>query len=98
MKRKLRTLILTAALGSSVLAADAGAIVPPKNCGTIKVGTQRHQIKADQITCTTAKKYAYGYLRSSRRPRGWTCRKYPRDSKFSFRCSRGTKQVYGIKR
>ncbi|MEA2272175.1 MAG: hypothetical protein QOI98_883 [Solirubrobacteraceae bacterium] len=75
--RRPKTLVLLAvSLGVALVGGSAHAIVPPKNCGTIKVSHKRWQIKADQIRCTTARKYATAYIAHHTRPRGYSCHKF----------------------
>ena len=99
MKTTFSALLLALALA---LAAPTGAqaIVPPKDCGTIKVGSKQHRIKADGVPCRFAKRKGARFLRSGKRPgKGWSCRRYPKSSGFSFRCEKGQrKNIYGIKR
>jgi hypothetical protein len=78
--RTISTLIaLVAAFAVAALTLSAGpadAIVPPKDCKTIKVKGKRYNIKADQIKCTTARDYAGDYLRSRQVHRRWKCYSY----------------------
>jgi hypothetical protein len=83
-------MLRTAALFSLVCAllaaaATSGAIVPPKNCGTITVKHHRYNIKADQLPCSKAKTYAARYLGSNVRPPGYSCHRY-RGSALVARC------------
>lgn len=90
-------LVLATCLLALAVAQPAGAIVPPKNCGTTTVKSKRYQIKADQMRCSRAKDYARDYLKSRDRPRGYRCRSY-KGSKLKFRCERGSKTFFAIKR
>ncbi len=84
-----------------LLATSAGAaqaIVPPQDCGMLTVDGRRYNIKADQIRCSTAKPYARRYLASNRRPSGYRCQRYSSQTKLKFRCSRGIKVFFAIKR
>jgi hypothetical protein len=65
--------------------APAGAIVPPKDCGIIKVKGKRYNVKSDQLKCTTARKYTTTYLTSHHKPSGYQCNRYS-GSKVAFRC------------
>ena len=76
MIRAARILLPVVVLGLGFAFGSAQAIVPPKNCGTIKVSHKRWQIKADQIRCTTARKYATKYIAHHTRPRGYSCHKF----------------------
>jgi hypothetical protein len=98
MTHKLSLTLATAAMAAALAVPTASAIVPPKDCGTTTVKNHRYQIKVDQITCKTGKKYAVTYLRSHTRPSRWKCTNYPSTSKFKFRCFRGVKNIYAIKR
>ncbi len=80
-----------------VVATAAEATVPPKNCGTLKVGTRTYTIKADQIRCSTAKANARAYLVSRTMPRGFTCRNFT-SSKMTFRCSKRVQVFFAIRR
>jgi len=94
------TLALVAGLLFAVLLVPgAGAIVPPKNCGMMTVRHHRYQIKADQMRCTRARRYAERYLRSHTRPSGYTCRDYrASQTRLKFRCYRGIKVFFAIRR
>ncbi len=90
-------LVLTCA-AAAVLAPRGQAIVPPSDCGRLTVKAKRYDIKADQLRCTTARTYASKYLSAHRRPTGYTCRNYGRETKLKFRCSRGIKVFFAIRR
>ena len=80
------------------LAPNAAAIVPPSDCGTLKVRATRYSIKADQLGCRTARSHAARYLARGRRPRGYRCRDYGRETRLKFRCARGAKVFFAIRR
>lgn len=82
---------------AALSAGQAGATVPPKNCGNITVKSRAYQIKADQVRCATAKRYAKRYLSVRDAPSGWRCRDF-RSSRMKFRCTRGVRVVFAIKR
>ena len=86
------------ALACAALAAPSAAIVPPTDCGIITVKGKRYDIKADQLRCKTAKPYASRYLSTHRRPTGFTCRDFGKETKLKFRCSRGIKVFFAIRR
>lgn len=69
-----------------VVAAPAGAIVPPRNCGYLTVKGKRYNIKADQLRCPAAKRYAEGYLRKRSKPSGYRCTRGASGSSLAFRC------------
>jgi hypothetical protein len=98
--RAVRLSAVTAALLGVmiVLPAKSWAPVPPRDCGMLTVGGKRFNVKADQIRCKTARRYARTYLRSSRRPSGYSCRRYGRETKIEFRCSKGVRVLFAIRR
>jgi hypothetical protein len=81
-----------------VAAPPAPAPVPPRNCGMVDVGAKRYNIKADQIRCRTARSYSKAYLAHSRRPSGYRCRDYGRETRIEFRCSKGTRILFAVRR
>ena len=84
---KLKLTALMAVLAVALISAvPAGAIVPPRNCGTITVKGKRWNIVADQIACTSAKKWATTYIRSFQAPRYYTCKKGPSGSSLWRSC------------
>ena len=95
-------LAVAAALGLALLLAGAvrpaGAIVPPKNCHMMTVHGKRYQIKADQLRCSRARDYSRRYLSTHRRPAGYRCADFGRETRLKFRCSRGIKVFFAIKR
>jgi hypothetical protein len=82
----------------TLLAPHSLAIVPPSDCGRMTVKAKRYTIKADQLRCATAKSHARRYLASRIKPSGYTCRNYGADTKLKFRCSRGVKVFFAIRR
>lgn len=82
----------------SALAPRSDAIVPPRDCGTLTVKANRYAIKADQLRCVTAKAHAKRYLSTRSRPRGYRCRDFGSETKLKFRCSRGVKVFFAIRR
>lgn len=80
------------------LAPPAGATVPPKNCGMMTVKSKRYQIKADQIRCRTAKTHSRRYLSTRSRPSGYGCSDYGSSTKLEFRCQRGDRVFFAIRR
>jgi hypothetical protein len=95
-----RTCLTALALAATcaAIAAPSAAIVPPTDCGIITVKGKRYDIKADQLRCTTAKPWASRYLSSRKRPSGYTCRNFGSETKLKFRCSRGIKVFFAIRR
>jgi len=95
MRRALPALLVLAAV---LVGAPAQAIVPPRDCGTTTVKNKRYQIKADQLRCKTAKPHARRYLSTGRRPAGYRCKNYSGSTKLKFRCERGSRVFFAIKR
>lgn len=87
-----------AALLLLVFAAPSPAPVAPRKCGEIAVGSKSYLVKADQIRCKTAKRWARSYLRSGWSPDGYTCRKGSSGSQLKFRCWRNQRTYFAIKR
>ena len=84
---KLKLTALMAVLAVTLIAAvPAGAIVPPRNCGTMTVKGKKWQIVADQIRCSTAEKWAATYIRTYDAPRYYTCKRGPSGSSLWRTC------------
>jgi hypothetical protein len=60
--------------------APSRAIVPPKNCGSIKVKHHRYNIKGDQLPCKQARSYAATYIAKRRTARGYRCQRFSRSA------------------
>lgn len=91
--------LVLAVVALALSAATATAIVPPANCGMQTVSSKRYQIKADQLRCSTAKRYSRTYLSSGRRPSGYRCRNYrASDTRLKFRCAKGVRTFFAIRR
>jgi hypothetical protein len=90
--------VLAACATLAAVAPRAGAIVPPSDCGTIVVKGKRYNVKADQLRCAPSRTYARRYLSSHRRPSGYRCRDFGSETKLKFRCSRGIKVFFAIRR
>lgn len=82
----------------AALTPPAHAIVPPSDCGTMTVKAKRYAIKSDQLRCATARSHARRYLSSRVKPRGYRCRNYAASTKLKFRCSRGVRVFFAIRR
>jgi hypothetical protein len=96
----LRMILVVAAMLALMVALAPGqawAPVPPKNCGMLAAKGKRFNIKADQLRCKTARTYARRYL-ARHRLRGYSCREYGGGTKIEFRCSKGRKVVFAIRR
>lgn len=90
-------LLVSCALALAV-AAPAGAIVPPKDCGSTTVKHKHYDIKADQLRCKKARKYARAYLKTRHKPSGYSCKRFSASqTKIAFRCSRGIKVFFAIR-
>lgn len=88
---KLKLTALVAGLAVALVAAvPADAVVPIRNCGFIQAKGKRWQVKADQIRCPTAKKWAITYIRTFRAPRYYTCRR-PTERTSLYRTCRATR-------
>ena len=98
----MRTRFIIAVLVSTacvaVLAVPAAAIVPPRNCGMMEVKGKRYNIKSDQIRCRNARTYSRRYLARGRKPSGYTCRNYGSGTAIRFRCSKGDRVFFAIRR
>ena len=97
----LRSLIVTAialALIVALAPGSAWAPVPPRNCGMLEANGKRFNIKADQIRCRAARRYARRYLVQHVKPSGYSCRKYGRETSIAFRCSKGVRVLFAIRR
>jgi len=90
--------LVMAVAAPAALAPRSVAIVPPTDCGTMTVRGKRYTIKADQLRCPTARSHARRYLSRTIKPRGYTCRTYGTETKLKFRCSRGIKVFFAIRR
>jgi hypothetical protein len=55
-------------------------------------------IKADQLRCHRARRYARRYLVRNVKPRGYRCRDYGRETSIKFRCSKGARVLFAIRR
>jgi hypothetical protein len=85
-------------LAPAAAAAAPPAPVPPRDCGRMELRGKSIQIKADRVRCTTARRYAKGYVVQRRTPPGWKCRRYTGGTKLAFRCLRGDQTFFGIRR
>ncbi len=94
---RLVVLALTCA-GLILTGPEAGAIVPPSDCGTLTVEGKRYNVKADQLRCSTVRTYARTYLATGRRPRGFGCRNYTSATKLKFRCAKRVQVFFAIRR
>jgi hypothetical protein len=98
-----RLLVLLVALAAALaLTGAAGpaarATVPPVDCGALTVKGKRYTVKADQIRCADARTYTRRYLGERRRPAGFRCANYTSSTKLRFRCSKGVRVFFAIRR
>lgn len=95
-----RIAVVAAALTlPAVLVPGAGAIVPPRDCGFLTVKAQRYNIKADQMPCSDARAFSRNYLTSTtRKPKGYRCTRYGAETKLKFRCVKGARNFFAIRR
>ena len=91
-------MLACAAIVALLVPAQAPAPVPPKNCGNMEVNGKTYNIKADQIRCAKARRYARRYLESHNRPSGYQCQDYGRETQIKFRCWSGNKEFFAIRR
>lgn len=88
--------LVLAALG---LGSAAEAVVPPKDCGRMTVERKRYQVKADQVSCATGRRWAKAYIARQSKPAGYRCTTYPRRrNRVSFYCNDGRKVFFAIRR
>ena len=87
------------ALAFAVTAPPASGVVPPRKCGKIVAHGEAYSVRGHLVRCEFARRASKRFLRHGIKPRGWTCRKYPRDvTRIAFSCRRGGKDVYAIRR
>ena len=99
--RGTRVIVAATAVVALIVAFSPGnawAPVPPKNCGMVAAKGKRFNIKADQIRCRTARRQAKRYLRYGDRPSGYSCRTFGRSTRIKFRCSKGPRVLFAIRR
>jgi hypothetical protein len=92
--------VLATALGLTLVLAPgkSWAPVPPRDCGMLEVRDKRFNVKSDRIRCRKARRYAKSYLRRHDAPSGYSCRDYGRETKIKFRCSKGVRVLFAIRR
>ena len=98
MGRRILTACVLAFAIFALHAAPSPAPVPPKNCGHIEVHGRDYQVKAD-IRCKKARRYARRYLAGKGKPTGWSCQRYsPSETAIAFRCTKGSRSLFAIRR
>jgi hypothetical protein len=90
--------LLPVLCAAAVVAVPARAVVPPKDCGRMKVKHHKYNVKADQMPCKKARKYTKGYLAHHHKPKGFHCQSYGSETQLKFRCEKGIKVFFAIKR
>ena len=95
MRARLVGVVAVAAL----VAFDGGAraTVPPTDCGTIRAKGSRYDVKSHRVSCGRARAWSKAYLVRRKRPSGWRCERYM-DSALVFRCRRGGRDFFAVKR
>ena len=97
MNRYLLIAAAVAALG--LLPGTAGAVVPPKSCGTKTVKGKLYQVKADQISCRKARRSVKRFIKRGKKPSGYTCKDYESEKgRVDFSCNDGRKVFFAIRR
>ena len=81
-----------------VFAAPSPAPVAPRKCGEITVSSKTYLVKADQVRCRTAKRWARRYLKSRWSPSGYNCRNGSSGTSLKFRCWKNERTYFAIKR
>ena len=96
---RIARLILLTAVIALVAAPAAYAPVVPRTCGKISARGKSYTVRAHVVSCRSAKSMARAYLGRGSKPRGYSCRKYPRRvTSIRFRCTRGQRFVFAIER
>jgi len=98
MLRWIATVVGLSLATAVAFAPQAWAPVPPRDCGNIAAKGKRYNIRADSLRCGRARTHADRYLTYGRRPSGYSCRNYGRGTRIKFRCSRGSRVIFAIRR
>ena len=94
-----RSILLAAAAAAALLVPGAAtAVVPPKDCGNVTVKGKRYNVKADQISCSSGRRYATRKLQGKGAPKGYSCKKPASGSALKVYCSSGKKVFFAIRR
>jgi hypothetical protein len=56
------------------------------------------KIKADQMRCRRARRYSRRILENADRPRGYDCKSYGSETRIRFRCNKGDRVFFAIRR
>lgn len=81
----------------AVSPSPSPATFPPRDCGFITVGAQRYNIKAD-IRCKKARKGSRQHLNGKGAPEGFSCTDYGGETAVEFRCERGARTFFAVRR
>jgi hypothetical protein len=75
-----------------ILPAGAGAGQRPISCGYVQ---ETVAVSAHQVSCRPARKIANAYLSGSKKPEGFSCRKYKVNAAAGWwaKCTRGSTYV-----
>jgi hypothetical protein len=92
-----RALPAAALVLALLVAAPAGATVPPRDCKTLRADGKRFGVKSHLLRCPTARRYARRWLDDRRRPQGWSCTQ-PRGTLLKLHCTRGKRTLFVIRR
>lgn len=98
MRQRILAIIMLAGLTLVAAPAPAPAPVPPKDCGIVQAKGKRFNVKADQLRCKRARRYARRYLRGNGKPDGYKCKDYGPETAIEFRCSKGGRVLFAIRR
>lgn len=99
MSRRRSLVIAVAAAVAACVPTAAVAVAPPKSCGLLTAKGKRYQVKADQISCRTARSHVRRYYEQGRRPSGYRCRTNPPSrSAVALYCEGGRKVFFAIRR
>ncbi len=86
-------------LAVALPASPAGATMPPKKCGNMKVKGKKYKVRAHLIGCDRAREGTQKFLKKGDHGKSWTCVKYsPKESKIAFNCRKGSKDYYAIRK
>jgi len=92
-------LLVLAVVAGLLTTGGATAYTTAKRCGKVQAKGKTYSVRAHIVRCDFAKPASRRYLRQGRKPRGWSCTRYPaRLTKIAFTCRRGGKDFYAIRR
>jgi hypothetical protein len=91
---------LTAIALAACLALPAAAPAPiaPRDCGDMRMRGKTYQVKADVISCKTAREHVKRRFTRGTKPRGYTCRRQAPGSRVKVYCNNGKKLFMAIDR